>query len=93
MADSSTYEVRVRREIRDALAIDPLATIPELTARLNERLNRSFDPRYIKKLTDKVTRQLITESDRRRPYARHPRRLPHRARSAIVDNPFAHSGM
>jgi len=66
MAHSSTYEVRVRREIRDALAIDPIATIPELTQRLNERLNHSFDPRYIKKLTDKVTRQLVIESDRLR---------------------------
>jgi hypothetical protein len=66
MAHSSTYEVRVRREIRDALAIDPIATIPELTERLNKRLDHSFDPRYIKRLTDKVTRQLIVESDRLR---------------------------
>jgi hypothetical protein len=40
MAHSLTYEIRVRREIRDALAIDPIATIPELTQRLNERHNR-----------------------------------------------------
>jgi hypothetical protein len=64
MAHSSTYEVRVRREIRDALAIDPIATIPELTERLNKRLDHSFDPRYIKRLTDKISRQLIVESDR-----------------------------
>ena len=66
MAHSPTYEVRVRREIRDALAIDPIATIPELTERLNKRLSHSFDPRYIKKLTDKVAHQLIIESDRLR---------------------------
>jgi hypothetical protein len=66
MAHSPTYEIRVRREIRDALAIDPIATIPELTERLNNRLNHSFDPRYIKKLTDKVAHQLIIESDRLR---------------------------
>jgi len=66
MAHSPTYEIRVRREIRDALAIDPIATIPELTERLNKRLNHSFDPRYIKKLTDKVAHQLIIESDRLR---------------------------
>jgi hypothetical protein len=66
MAHSPTYEIRVRREIRDALAIDPIATIPELTERLNKRLNHSFDPRYIKKLTDKISRQLIVESDRMR---------------------------
>ena len=66
MAHSPTYEVRVRREIRDALAIHPIATIPELTERLNERLNHSFDPRHIKKLTDKISHQLIIESDRLR---------------------------
>ena len=66
MAHSPTYEVRVRREIRKALAIDPIATIPELTERLNKRLSHSFDPRYIKKLTDKVAHQLIIESDRLR---------------------------
>jgi hypothetical protein len=66
MAHSPTYEIRVRREIRDALAIDPIASIPELTERLNKRLNHSFDPRYIKKLTDKVAHQLIIESDRLR---------------------------
>jgi hypothetical protein len=66
MAHSPTYEVRVRREIRNALAIDPIATIPELTEPLNKRLSHSFDPRYIKKLTDKVAHQLIIESDRLR---------------------------
>ena len=66
MAHSPAYALRVRREIRDALAIDPIATIPELTERLNKRLNHSFDPRYIKKLTDKVAHQLIIESDRMR---------------------------
>jgi hypothetical protein len=61
MAHSPTYEVRVRREIRNALAIDPIATIPELTERLNKRLSHSFDPRYFKKLTDKVAHQLCNE--------------------------------
>jgi hypothetical protein len=64
MARSPTYEVRVKREIRDAIAIDPIASIPELVERLNKRLNHSFDPRYIKKLRDKVSRQIIVESDR-----------------------------
>ena len=59
-----TYQDRLKREIRDALAIDPIATIPELTERLNKRLDHSFDPRYIKRLRDKVTHQLIVESDR-----------------------------
>jgi hypothetical protein len=54
-----TYEDRLKREVRDAIAIYPIATIPEITERLNKRLNHSFDPRYIKKLRDKVTHQLI----------------------------------
>jgi hypothetical protein len=58
------YEERLKREIRDAIAIDPIATIPEITERLNKRLNHSFDPRYIKRLRDKVSRQIIVESDR-----------------------------
>lgn len=61
---SHGYQERLKREIRDALAIDPIATIPDITERLNKRLNHSFDPRYIKKLRDKVSRQLIVESDR-----------------------------
>jgi len=61
---ANTYEDRLRREIRDAIALDPIATIPELTERLSKRLDHSFDPRYIKKLRDKVSRQLIVESDR-----------------------------
>ena len=64
MGRSPTYEVRIKREIRDAIAIDPIATVPELVERLNKRLNHSFDPRYIKKLRDKVSKQLIVESDR-----------------------------
>jgi hypothetical protein len=59
-----TYEDRLKREIRDALAIDPIATIPELTERLNKRLDHSFDPRYIRRLRTKVERQIIVESDR-----------------------------
>jgi hypothetical protein len=54
----------LKREIRDAIALDPIATIPQLTERLNKRLKHSFDPRYIKRLRDKVSRQLIVESDR-----------------------------
>jgi hypothetical protein len=59
-----TYEDRLKREIRDAIALDPIATIRELTERLSKRLDHSFDPSYIKKLRDKVSRQLIIESDR-----------------------------
>jgi hypothetical protein len=61
---SNGYEERLKREIRDAMAVDPIATLPALTETLNRRLNHSFDPRYIKRLRDKVSRQLIVESDR-----------------------------
>jgi hypothetical protein len=49
---ANSYEDRLRREIRDAIAIDPIASIAQITERLNKRLNHSFDPRYIKKLRD-----------------------------------------
>jgi hypothetical protein len=39
--------IRSQSETR-ILAIDPIGTIPELTKRRNKRLNRSFDPSYIK---------------------------------------------
>jgi hypothetical protein len=58
-----TYEDRLKREIRDVIAIDPIATIPEITERLNQRLNHSSDPRHIKRLRDKVTHQIFIESD------------------------------
>jgi len=63
---SKGYQDRLKREIRDAIAIDPIATIPEIVERLNQRLNHSFDPRYIRRLRDKVSHQLIVESDRTR---------------------------
>jgi hypothetical protein len=42
-----TYEDRLKREIRDAIALDQTTTIPGLTDRLNKRLDHSFDPHYI----------------------------------------------
>jgi hypothetical protein len=61
-----TYEDRLKREIPDAVALDPITTIPELTDSLNERPDHSFGPSYIKRLRDKVSHQLIVESDRMR---------------------------
>jgi hypothetical protein len=62
-----TYEDRLKREIRDAIAIDPIATIPELTERLSKRLDHSFDPltsksRAIKSLDKLLLRETVCRS-------------------------------
>ncbi len=46
------------------MALDPVATLPQLTETLSKRLNHSFDPRYFKKLRDKSVRQTLMEADR-----------------------------
>jgi hypothetical protein len=61
---SHGYEENLKRAIRDAVALDPVAGIHQLTDTLSKRLNHSFDPRYIKKLRDKVVRQNLVEIDR-----------------------------
>ena len=53
---SHGYEENLKRAIRDALAVDPVAGIHQLTDTLSKRLNHSFDPRYFKKLRDKIVR-------------------------------------
>ena len=68
----ATYEENLNRAIRDAIAIDPVAGIHQLTDTLSKRLDHSFDLRYIKKLRDKVMRQNLVELDEvreRRPIA------------------------
>jgi hypothetical protein len=61
---SHGYEENLKRAIRDAIAIDPIAGIHQLTETLSKRLDHSFDPRYIKRLRDKVIRQNLVELDR-----------------------------
>jgi hypothetical protein len=61
---SHGYEENLKRAIRDAIAIDPVAGIHQLTETLSKRLDHSFDPRYIKRLRDKVVRQSLVEMDR-----------------------------
>jgi hypothetical protein len=58
------YEENLKRAIRDAVAIDPVAGIHQLTDMLSKRLNHTFDPRYIKKLRDKIVRQSLIDLDR-----------------------------
>ena len=61
---SQTYEENLRRTIRDIKALDPLITNVGLTEKLSKHFNHSFDPRYIKKLSSKVDRQVMVEADR-----------------------------
>jgi hypothetical protein len=61
---SHGYEENLKGAIRDAIAIDPIAGIHQLTETLSKRLDHSIDPRYIKRLRDKVMRQNLIELDR-----------------------------
>jgi hypothetical protein len=61
---SHGYEENLKRAIRDEVALDPIATFPQLTETLSKRLDHSFDPRYIKRLRDKVVRHNLIELDR-----------------------------
>ena len=44
---ANSFEDRLRRKIRDTIAIDPIASIARITERLTKRLSHSFDRRYI----------------------------------------------
>jgi hypothetical protein len=57
-------EAELRREIRDARAIDPLISVSALEQRLEKKFNRGFSYRYIAKLADKIARQALVEADR-----------------------------
>ena len=58
------FEENIRRLIRDAKAADPLVTIGDFQRLCERRFNRTFSPRYIKKLCEKVYRQSLIEVDR-----------------------------
>src|SRR5580693_6360246 len=57
-------EAELRREIRDARAIDPLISVSAFEQRLEKKFNRGFSYRYIAKLADKIARQALIEADR-----------------------------
>ena len=61
---SQPVEERLKCEIRDARAIDPLISISSLTAKLSETFNRSFDQRFIGKLAKKVMKEELVAVDR-----------------------------
>jgi hypothetical protein len=58
---------KIRREIRDARARDPLMSVVDLQEQLEERFNRTFTRKYIAKLAFKVERQALQEADRTKP--------------------------
>src|SRR5260370_4175801 len=57
-------EAELRREIRDARALDPLISVSALEQHLEKKFNRGFSYRYIAKLADKIARQALMEADR-----------------------------
>jgi hypothetical protein len=57
-------EAELRREIRDARALDPLISVSALEQRLEKKFKRGFSYRYIAKLADKIARQALVEADR-----------------------------
>lgn len=61
---SQPVEEALKRFIRDQRAIDPLISYGALVENVSKRFNREFDQRYIKKLTDKIERQMLIEIDR-----------------------------
>jgi hypothetical protein len=55
---------KIRREIRDARAKDPLISVVALQEQLEQQFNRTFTRKYIAKLAMKVERHALAEADR-----------------------------
>jgi len=60
----SDVENVIRRQVRDAVAVDPLISINALTKLVSKRLNRDIDPKFIKKLVDKIDKEKVVALDR-----------------------------
>lgn len=58
------FEDKIKRAIRDFIALDPLLTQTALIEQLDRKFNHSFDHRYIKRLTTKVLGQSRDEITR-----------------------------
>jgi hypothetical protein len=63
-AKAPVFEEKVKRAIRDAMALDPIITRTALKERLDRMFKYSFDRQYLGRLTDKVMRQAQSETDR-----------------------------
>ena len=57
-------EQEIRRAIRDERAIDPLISILGLQKKLEERFGRTFERRYIAKMSGKVAKEVMVDIDR-----------------------------
>jgi hypothetical protein len=57
-------EEEMRKVIRDARAGDPLISVAGLEQVLEQRFNRGFSRKYVKKLADKIHRHAIIQADR-----------------------------
>jgi hypothetical protein len=57
-------DYKIRREIRDARAKDPLVSVVALQEQLEKQFSRTFSRKYIAKLALKVERQALSEADR-----------------------------
>jgi hypothetical protein len=57
-------EEKIRREIRDARAKDPLVSVDALQDMLEKKLGRTFRRKYISRLAGKVARQALIEVNR-----------------------------
>jgi hypothetical protein len=57
-------EQKIRREIRDARAKDPLVSVLSLQEQLEKKFDRTFTRKYLAKLAHKVERQALVEADR-----------------------------
>lgn len=88
-----SFESEIRRAIRDISVIDPLITGTKLVETLNKRFNRSFAPRYVQKLRDKVLIEATPNLDRQKveDRLRQTRELVRIAREALTKIAYGQS--
>lgn len=61
---SDHKEARLRRIIRDAMAIDPLISMNGLQRAVEKKIGRPIDEVYLKKLVNKTTGEMVIVADR-----------------------------
>ena len=57
-------EARLRRIIRDAMAVDPFISIKSLMATIEKKTNRTIDDTYLSKLVKSVNAEMTVVADR-----------------------------
>jgi hypothetical protein len=58
------FEIKIRREIRDARAKDPLVSVVSIQEQLAKKFEQTFSRKYLAKLAHKVAREGLIEADR-----------------------------